>query len=586
MRKAFSLLVLALSAIISVGQSSSTTAIITTPTAYFDATPGVPTLTTYSLQATSGETFNSCAGSQSVYWFRFNIPTPGSSLNGTRSVKITCNTSNFTPIIDFFDAGLVWMECANGAVLRTNPTTNPINYNVNYYVRISSASFSPGSSFAFGIETYPVAELASNFYPTRNTDPDGYKPCDQIQRNLINSSYTPLIQNQRWTLSPVLTPNVFCQHLITGSSGIQLITNFPCVCFGMNVNVSVELRVDNHWCGVAQQREIFMQTANTTSITTPTNTTLPFTSTIDATFACANTIYEWEFATAGGPAVLFQSNSGSLPLNSVDCLRFNRIYQVRVRAISCGITGPWCGVAGPGSAPCLIFTPPLPVINAPDSPPTNDFCYSSVPLNSVVDVPFFAGVEQYIFQFTRVSPAAPFLPIASPKIVFSNNSLCGLSFANVQAGGTYRVGIKPGLASCNSPQQGDYGPWCYFSIAPAAPPVAAMPTVIDQVEQTEEPLYKSSIVGEDYLDISVSGYGEMRILNISTNEQEILRTGEVVLYDLNGREVFQQTMYGATGVTMIQLELPSDLPTGIYIARVKSDSRVQSGKIFIPGSTN
>jgi hypothetical protein len=37
---------------------------------------------------------------------------------------------------------------------------------------------------------------------------------------------------------------------------------------------------------------------------------------------------------------------------------------------------------------------------------------------------------------------------------------------------------------------------------------------------------------------------------------------------------------------MIQLELPADLASGIYIARVKSDSRVQSGKIFIPGATN
>jgi len=569
-------------------QATSATAIVLTPTAYLDATPGVPTLISSSLVLGTAQTFPSCVGSQSVAWFRVNIPVAGNSTLDTRSLKVTVNTSAFSPVIDFYDASVTWRECVTGGILRTNPTTNPIIAPNDFYIRVSSTSISTGASFSIGVETYPVAEVRSGYWPTATTigDTDGYSSCDQIRRNNVTNG-NALIQNQRWVFTPTTTPNSgACTHILAGSGGIQLISNLPCICYGINFNVSVEFQLDGHWCGVALTRPVNMQAAPTTTITTPSGSTVPLGNTVSVASFCPGASVEWEFLTQNGTYLYITTPGTALPLSAVSCIQFNRIYQLRARLTECGITGPWCGVAGANSNPCIIFTPPMPTIPVPNGPAPNDFCFSQVPINSFIDVDFYAGVTQYIFQFTRVNNASPFTPIATPTIVFSNTSGCLITAGQCVANRTYRVGIKPGLNSCNSPQQGDYSPWCYFSVAPAPAPIQAMPTMMDELEKISEEYVKSSIAGEDYLDIELFGYGEQKILNISTNGQEVLRTGDVVLYDLNGRAVYQQTMYGASGVTMIQLELPADLASGIYIARVKSDSRVQSGKIFIPGANN
>lgn len=577
-------LLLSLSAL---SQSSFGTAVTKATDYYFDATPAVATLTTHSLISTSGETFFGCAGSQTVCWVKFNIPTPANTSLSTRSVKIEVTGASFTPVIDFFDASNVWMECATGTVLKTDPVANPVNPTTDYYVRISSTTASAGATFSLGIQYYPVAELRNTYTPTASGDPNGYSTCDQTRRNNVAASGSSLVQATRYTFTPITTPNSgSCTTTINSNTSILLLDQMSCVCYGIDYLVTVELRVDNHWCGSVVSLPLNMQVGGTTNITTANNTTVPFSGSINATFACAGAVYEWEFTTQNGTAISYTTNSPTLPLTQATCLRFNRIYQVRVRVTACGIVGPWCGIDGEAGTPCTFFTPPIytiPVPTAPigSGPGPNNYCYAQAAPNSLVDVDFYPGIDQYIFQFTRVVNAAPFNPISNPVIVFSNTSGCGLSTGQCLAGRTYRLGIKPGITSCGSPQQGDYSPWCYFSVSPAPAPTPGMITEVFDETFDYETITKVASENAHELSFEVLGNQSQRVLVVSTNEQPIEGRGEFVLYDLNGRIAYQQTLNNATGVTILQLTLPQDLSTGIYIAKVTSSSYAQTGKIFL-----
>lgn len=583
----------------SYSQANSASAAIITPVAYWDGTPAVPAFTTYNLLAGTGETFPVCAGSQSVYWLRFNIPTT----IFTRSIKVTIQGASFSPVIDFYNSSLTHLECVSGTILRTNATTNPVIPGQDFYIRVSSTAPATGSSFQLGIEYYPTTEVRplDTPYPTP-TDTDGYTVCEEIRRN--NLPQVP--QQQRWTITPTTTPNNgSCVFTQTGSTSIAFINNFPCVCYGINYNIEIELQVDNHWCGKGPIRPIIMQSGATTVITTPNFQTLPFSGSVAAnpTLACPGATYEWEFIGPNNSVFYFSTTLSFIPLSNISCLRWNRIYNCRVRINACnGTVGPWCGISGPNSLPLTFITPPMPTIAVPDGEaptPTNDFCWASRPSNALVDVPFIPGVTQYIFQFTRVQPSAPYLPIASPKIVISSTSACFISQGNCGPGLTYRIGIKPGIGvvlpgqtppatSCVPAQQsGDYSPWCYFSVSPAPAPVPGM--ALEPInEKVEEPnggmvLERMERPGANGMTVQVLGREDQRFLSIDLNETEMAGTGIVQLFNLNGQEVFQRAFYYTDGASVIQLDMPQHLETGVYVVKVASDSNTNTGKIFISG---
>lgn len=582
----------------SFSQATSATATVFTPEAYWDATPAVPTFISYALQSSSGQTFGACTGSQTVYWLRFNIPTSVY----TKSVKVTVQNATFSPVIDFFDASEAHLECVTGNILRTNATANPVVTGQNFYVRISSTTATAGGTFQVGIEYYPVTEVRpqNTPYPS-TTDTDGYKTCDQIRRT--NLPQNP--QQQRWTFTPSTSPNNgSCQFTQAGNTSIAIINYFSCVCYGINYDVSLELQVDNHWCGSGPSRPVIMQPSATTTISTANLQTLDFSASVaaNAAQACSDVSFEWEFVGPNNTTFYYTTNLSFAPLNSVPCLRFNRIYNARVRLLACNTVGPWCGINGPNSLPLTFTTPPMPIIPVPNGEPptpTNDFCWASRAANSLVDVAFYNGISQYIFQFTRVQPSAPFLPVASSKIVISTTSACFISQGNCTAGNTYRIGIKPGIglvlpgqtppaSTCvPSQQSGDYSPWCYFSVSPAGAPAPAMITASEPLT-AEDPdgavvLERSVHEGSNGLTIQVLGRADQRYLSIDLNETEMAGTGIVRMFNLNGQEVFSRMFFYTDGASVIQLDMPQDLETGVYVVKVASDSNANTGKIFIAG---
>jgi methionine-rich copper-binding protein CopC len=77
--------------------------------------------------------------------------------------------------------------------------------------------------------------------------------------------------------------------------------------------------------------------------------------------------------------------------------------------------------------------------------------------------------------------------------------------------------------------------------------------------------------------------GQKSYMNIDLNGSEMKGTGYVHLFNVNGQEVMNQTFYYTDGASAVQIELPDNLPTGIYVVKVASDGNINTGKIFLSG---
>jgi hypothetical protein len=575
MKKSLLFLLLCCISTVSVfSQASSATAVVVTPVAY---TGTAPTTATYSLVLGSAQTFNACVGSQSVYWFKFNIPVPGVSINGTRAVKITANSAAFSPVIDFYDATVTYKECVTGNILRTTPTTNAVIPGQDYYFRISSTALSTGSSFTLSVEYYPIAEVRSGFYPS--VDADGYGVCDQIKRNNVSAPVT----NTRFRLVPTTTPNNGgCTGTISGFSTSIYTNQFNCVCFGIDYDCYVEVQVDGHWCGESLSRPIHFQNGPSPSIIVPTVSPVPLSSTICSPFVCGAQTFEWRFVGQGGNEIICLPPTGSCVNLDQDCncLRYNRIYQVMVRVnATCNpsLWSAWSGINGPNTDPYIMFTPPMPSIVIPPN-----LCNTVLPQYTYMDVAYIPNVSNYQFQTTRVTPTAPYTPIA-PPIVILNNTSSGYITAGNAPGATYRACFKPSISSCNAPQQGSWGPYCYYAIAPGTAPSGM------QMESPQEDLATLQIVDESITenpqesDITILKNGGETILMVDLKEKVIDGMLQLSMYNVNGQLVYADNFPNSTGVSVLQLSMPSDLVNGTYILHVTCDTYSTAEKVLLAG---
>ncbi|MFM1999071.1 MAG: hypothetical protein RL204_1018 [Bacteroidota bacterium] len=555
-------------------QASSATAVTVTPVVF----TGAPTMATYSLVLGSAQTFNTCVGSQSVYWFKFNIPVPSISTNGTRSVKITANSGSFSPVIDFYDSAVTFKECVTGNVMRTTPTTNAIIPGQDYYFRISSTTLATGSSFTLAVEYYPVAEVRSGYYPT--VDADGYGLCDQIKRNNVSGVS---VTNTRFRLVPTTTPNNGgCTATVTGSNTIVLTNQFTCACFGINYDCYVEVQVDGHWCGESLARPIQFQSGPSTNILSTSPFTFPLDSTIGAAYACGGSDYQWRFVSQNGTTITCDlTNNSSIDLDiKCNCLRYNRIYQVMVRVrASCNsnLWSEWCGLTGPNSDPLIMYTPPMPAIIIPANK-----CNTVLAPFTYLDVDYIANVSNYHFQSTRVSPTPPYAPIAAPVVII-NNTNSGYVIVGNTAGATYRTCFKPSITSCNSPQEGSWGPYCYYAISPGTAPSGM--TLENPQEDNAVVQVVDESISENPLESNVSIYknGGETIVMIDLKENLISGDAQVRMYNLNGQLVYADNFVNSTGVSVFQLGMPSDLANGTYIMHITCDTFSTAEKVVFAG---
>jgi hypothetical protein len=569
---------MALCAVSGFSQATSATATVITAESYFQ-TP--PTWQNYCLLSATGQVSTPCATNLTdVYWFRFTIPAG----TQTCAVKISVIPSGFDAVVDIFDNALAYKQCINSAgnnaaeYLKTNPNTPDfftIANGVNYYFRVSSTTDVNALCFQVGLEYYAAGQLAPSGAP--NPSPDtglpGYKVTDSMVRTTFTSTEESLIQATRWRFVDTTTPAAAgCTITQNGTYPIAQPRDASCVCYNRSYNVYVELKIDDWWCGACIVRTINMETQPTASILTTQCSVVNLNGSLSATYLGPTYTLQWEFSLNGSVVSTFTSPVGLALcyLNSVPCLRYNRTYSVRVRASYCGQWGDW-------SSPTCIITSSMPFTQL-----TPGFCGATVGVFSQISCSPVTGANQYTWQLAEVNPAQPLVPIAPARVICTPNIYLGIG-GIVQAGKTYRVGIKPALtsstysctgqlSSCTSYQEGDYGNFCTITIPGG---MATLPADnYSPFEATAMPIQKDlEVLSQD---------GASKLITLKFGDGITTTTSLMTIYNLSGQEVNRQTIFPGGSGTYYQLSLPDHLPSGIYMISIKNADKTMTDKIFIP----
>jgi hypothetical protein len=199
-----------------------------------------------------------------------------------------------------------------------------------------------------------------------------------------------------------------------------------------------------------------------------------------------------------------------------------------------------------------------------------------------MNVDYIANVSNYHFQSTRVSPTPPYAPIAPPVVVL-NNTNSGYNIIGNVAGATYRACFKPSITSCNSPQEGSWGPYCYYAIAPGTAPSGMT------LENPQKDIAAVQVVDESISenpqesDVTILKNGIETVLMVDLKEKVIEGTLQLRMYNINGQLVYADNFPNSTGVSVLQLSMPSDLVNGTYILQVMCDSYSTAEKVVFAG---
>lgn len=580
---------------LSFAQSTSTTATPITPGDFLPTSTGLSqsSFSNYCLVTGSGQTTTSCATTLTdLRWFRFTVPagTPSAS------VKITVVPTGFDAVIDYY-AGTasapIFRECSNAAagstteILRTTWATNPVIPGTEYYFRVSSTTDVASGCFDVKVEYYPTAFVNSSPNPAADTGLPGYKANQFLKRNYPNAA-TPnaLVQNTRFRVVNIADGTVTCTGQITGSADQLLIYTIPCMCYGNNYNVWVELRIDGHWCGEGPLRQVNMESTPTNAISNAacqTQTLLAGVLTTGYYGAAAQ--IEWEFSSSGSVVATVQTAVGATNIQlynpGLACLRYNRIYSVRVRMKYCNVWGDW-------SAPYCLITAPIPYLSV-TGPPSSGYaniCGTTISQYSFAYTQYVQGANQYIWQVAQVDPTAPNVPLAPAVVTTTSIEYLNLATQALTPGLSYRIAAKPRLTSCNNPQEGDYGQFCVVTIAGGAAPNGGSAMATNSEDQQVGNSERNSELQMDVDQqgnvavISFQGIDE-KMITVRFLNEAALGKGQVQILNMAGQQIYSADVFSESLDQLIQLPLPQNCSTGLYLVRVQTEKGSTTEKFYL-----
>ncbi|MFM1932370.1 MAG: hypothetical protein RL226_1673 [Bacteroidota bacterium] len=549
-RSIFSLLIVLVSCTV-FGQENSSTAVPYTLTNYLDNTyTGTGCTTVSGSLGSSGSGVAVCSGvDNNDVWYSFTAT--------TQAVKITGTTSNFDMVIELLDNTLASLACTNtvagngGEVLRSNG----LIAGNTYYIRIHSAN-GVGGTYTMCGQFYPSAEVRNGWYPVYTPDDGlpGYKINQTISRTNF-APYTSLIQGTNWIFTDIDTGLQYDLY-VAGTNGIANLNAVGGLCFNETYDVTVEVLVDGFWCGYSTVRQIYTESVPTTAVEPAyAGQAYDLDGDIKAKFVGTGQTYEWMFITNNGQDTIYYlgaPNSGFAYLSQMDCIRHNRVYVIRVRAEYCGVWGPW-------SESAFVTTNPLPHIGVQPQ-----YCNTNQYVGATLLSDFLPVADQYAWQFAPIEEGDPAMTPIGPAIVAYSVGTTALHLLNLglEYGVTYRVGTKAFLGSfddCDDPQEGDYGYFCPITIlfpnfAPGGPSVNME---VNPVLKEGAYLYPNPVS-----DGNISLY--IRALGLSGNAR-------VRVFDLTGRQVYDQPIMKIEEASLLQLQLPA-LPTGQYVVSLEAES--------------
>lgn len=504
---------------------------------------------------------NECAATvaNDDYFFQFTAVSAGYKIEG--------NTNDFDMVIQVLDDGLNVVACenVNGAASGETLFVNNLLAG-DHYIRVHSADGNSGAgNFDLCLSRLPEANVADTYTPYPATDDGlpGYKMTQFVARNFWGYS----VEATHWQFIDPADPGNPIDYIVNGANGILVLNNLPSLCFNMDYDVRVQVMIEGQWCGFNEARTVTTESEPVTDVTAAfQGGTYDLSESISAVFVGSGQLIEWEFSSDGSDTITYindgNSNTSFVYFNEVPCLRYNTIYQVRVRAHYCSQVGSW-------SEPTFIIVSQIPHLQL-----WTEFCGAEVYTGSTIICDFLEGTDvDYAWQIAPIEPEDPTVPIG-PAIVtttdFTNLYLLPLG---LEYGQYYRVGVKAlvGLNDgCGFYQEGDYGNFCVIQIID---PTGLM-----------EPEYRDFEVVSD-LDASKeiqiypnpSATRNLQV-QIDASEFETLQTVDV--HDINGRMVHQVNA-NEFNSSNASLDLDPELPSGLYVVRFRSLDGTTTKKLIL-----
>lgn len=593
MKRIFLFLLLLASSFNLFAQATSSTALAITPGNYLLNAVGYTPIaaTSQCLVNTTAQATSTCTTTAptKACWFKFTVPA------GTLSaaVKVTVVPTGFDASIDFYAgtaAAPIYKECVNAGgsgvteTLKTTWANNPVNPGTEYYFRVSSSA-NAASCFTVKVEYYPTAQLLTSPNPAPDAGLVGYRtnnfairnnPSVAAQNNLVTSTRYRFVDQANPTAAPCLGN--------TGASNTSqmYLYSFPCICYGKVYDVYIEIQMDGIWCGEGPVRTLAMEAyPNNTISNAPCATLTLLSGVLNSTYLGSTAITEWEFSLAGNVVATTQSLPGITTLNlntaALSCLRYNRIYSVRIRMNYCNVWGQW-------SAPYCLITAPIPYLTVTGPPPAYaNICNTTISPYTIVYSQFTQGANQYIWQIAQVNPAAPQTPIAPAIVSTTAVEVLMLNQFALTPGNSYRIGVKPKLTSCNSPQEGDYGQFCVVTIgAVAAPNNPSSLELANEEIQTERHATDVMEIDQQGNVAVISFQGiEEKMATIRITDERALGKGMIQLVGMNGQMLFSNDVFIESMDQLIQVPLPSNVASGLYMVSFRTQEQTVTEKFWV-----
>ncbi|MDZ4752392.1 MAG: T9SS type A sorting domain-containing protein [Flavobacteriales bacterium] len=500
-------------------------------------------------------------------WYRFT--------STTQAVRIVGTTTAFNMVLELWTNGPgVSLTCQNINAGIGGETLRAINLTpgAQYYLRVHSTGVSGAGNFNLAVSFLPKANIRSTYTPNPLGDDaiPGYKIANNTSRNIFTAAQNLTIEATRYKLEDSAT-GILYYSTSTGSTGLKNLNDFDGLCYNKTYYAWVEIQVQGFWCGYSDMYVIVMEPYPSTTLQAGfSGGTYVLSEWIKCNYVGNEQLIEWELSTDNGTTVLNHSsgNSTYCYFNEVDCIRYNKIYQVRIRVNYCGVWGPW-------GIPYFIITAPLPYTFV-----WPIYCNQNIYPGGTILTQFLEIVDQYGWQFAPIETGDPLMvPIGPAIVTYTPTTTCSLLPIGLEPGLTYRVGTKPFVGTadnCNDPQEGDYGNFCPIHII-----ASVMGIQNNMTPMAEEDLVYKELVQENTGAIRIFQNQEgALVFQADARETEVKGKVSFEIYNSAGQLVKAHQFWGAEPGAVYQLPLES-AGMGVYIVNVISDYGSFTQKVYI-----
>lgn len=457
----------------------------------------------------------------------------------------------------------------------------------SYYLCVYSTNGSASGAFQVMAEYLPMAEVRSGYHPNPATDIDlpGYKIAETTRRN-TNTAYpinmTAFIQATRWRIVDTSDLSVYYADVAGNNQLLTLNAVAGPLCFNKVYDVQCQVMVEGQWCGYSVTHAIHTEAQpNSTLLPAWVGGTYDLSSSIKAVFVGNQQQLYWRLTTDNGNTQIDFQYPGDattwLNFPDVECMRFNKIYQVE-------IASEYCGVLGSYSDPVNVFTSSVPYTKVRD-----EYCGTDQFVGGTILCDFIASIDTYVWQVAPIVQDDPeMVPTGPAMVVYTNGTdlaLTSLVPEGLEQGKAYRVGVKPQLGnldSCDELQEGDYGYFCQIvtiNTGFVGEEIGA-PVTIESEDIAEERGFEFASNDESRLKFHQGAGGERRVV-LDLNDSGLEGNAYFTVHDLQGKIVDQMAFASIHEANIVQYSMNSELPSGVYVFSITDGKTKISEKVFV-----